>query len=134
MTYTVTMPGAAFVDKVSSSPNAASALTGTTYQFTITIKLRLIFNQNIQLGTGFFRIFTSNSKIYTDIAITDNTRVSFTSNQMTILPVDVPGDTEYYISMGKNVLQDSNLIPQGFAGTVFHYTYASGDHNLEFHY
>jgi len=133
--YTVTIASAALSDKYSSSPNSVLAVAGTTYQFKATIRLRFIFSQAIQIGTGFFRIFTVNGNRGTDVQITDTQRVNITGNTMTVVPIGIPADTEYYVSMGKDVLRDTHpTTPQGFAGAVFQYNYASGDHYLQFRY
>jgi len=129
--YTVTISGGAFTDQTTTG-NPMPALLGTSYQFTITFKLRLIFSTNIQAGTGVLRLYASDTKTPIDIDISDATKVSIQDNAMTLIPIDGPASAEYFISIGKDVIMDTSTPPRGFAGAAFNVPYASGDHYLQF--
>jgi len=134
-TYTVTFSAGVVNDGYSGGGGAnPCAALSSGYEFRITIRLRIIFSQAIQAGTGFFRIFGTNSNVGTVVQIADSTRISISGSTMTLSPIGVPADTEYYLTMGPDVLKDTRASPHGFAGTVFHYLSTSGDHYLQFRY
>lgn len=132
-TYTVSISSGAFTD-ANSPPNGMPPLFGSSYLFRVTIKMRIIFSQDVQAGTGLIRIFTASGNVGTDITVTDTARVQFSGNIMTLTPIGVAADTEYYMSVGKDVITDTAGTPHGFAGTAFHFNANSGDHYLQFRY